>query len=339
MQSILKFMKAVTIFAAIFTFSTFSLSAKTTYGYSGLTAGEQAAFDTYFDDEAANTESGDLTNSYASFAAGMPGAALASTNGLGVSYGPGPKVAVFGFDYSLGISDSTGSYTDLFSKGPGSVEGVGSNLSIMAGMNLGVLPVPFLSKMKVYINFMAMTLPLSNVGSISFLNFGINIQYSILDDVPIVPGLMTWGGLRVTTGYRLTTMDVSFSKVALGNYQVTSGLTWQPKATMSSQSDVSSIPVEVSSSFDLIFITFFGGLGLDFNFGSTDFTVKAEGGFKESNGTAWVKTTKTIQPTAVDYRLFGGVQINIFAVKLVTQFNWAPSSDSYGILGGLRVAF
>ncbi|MEZ4273150.1 MAG: hypothetical protein R3C68_17460 [Myxococcota bacterium] len=94
-------------------------------------------------------------------------------------------------------------------------------------------------------------------------------------------------------------------------------------------------------------LTLFAGAGVDLQLGRSTFEAELvsditldnpSGGADLPLGTATITATDGADPSAGKLRFLGGLQLNIWALKLFTQFNMRPTR-TFSVAFGARVAW
>lgn len=296
-----------------------------------------------------------ITNFLDNYLPNMASAASMGSKGVGTNYANGnhlfgPKIAIVGVNVGIGARFEGSSAFSLLSGGgidPAAGMGVAPQVSVMAGLNLGFLPLPKLGpidlkKLRVYINFGAFEVPkgLPVYGKMS--NFGLHIQYSIIKPVSLI-GIINWGGVDITTGFDTGKTTIGMVRQFSLPLAASGGFTasWNPPMDISLTNNFFTIPIEVSTSARLLFFSVFGGIGLDINTGKSEAVMDMTGDViinGTKNGVASMNITETTKVSAVGLRVFFGPQINIFPLKINVQFNHDFLTKNFGVNFGLRAA-
>ena len=176
--------------------------------------------------------------------------------------------------------------------------------------------------------------------------------------------LIGWGGVLFTTGLEYGTQTSSFSQaISYSQSQSinfgapfgtqTGTVAWNSNFNLGVQSTVFSLPLELSSSFNILyFLSLYMGVGMDLNTGSSTtvggasgpITVTTSGGtlpgnvFSGDGKLVLDNTGVNGTPSFSDFRLFLGTELNLWAVKVVIQGNYMSNKTLAAFLG-LRVAY
>mgnify|MGYP000188587555 CR=1 FL=1 len=264
---------------------------------------------------------------------------------------------------SLKISGGVAFAGDL--NEPEEADGFGVGGAVTAGLNLDILPIdkvgPIeLSKLDLFFTFMSYDVDQdqgdSNVeGSISA--FGAFARYPLVESKSILGGyLVEWGGVHLHTGFMQSKMKVEMTQsfedqdfeddsndpiILYG--QFTDG-----SANFTIDSSITTIPVELSTYLRLGYVfTLYGGVGFDYQMGSTDVDFGADGdleGGTSEGSSDWradvdVSDDNNGKPTATNTRSFVGLQFNVPFVRLYAQLNKGLGSDLVGTNLGLKIIY
>jgi len=152
-------------------------------------------------------------------------------------------------------------------------------------------------------------------------------------------GAAGWGGLALTTGFEHTAYTLTLEQAVPIETAIT---TWQADGTYEVTARTNSIPLELSTNMRAAFFTVFGGGGVDFmvaSGGDSDIDLRGdltnEAG--QSVGHALITWSDDTDVAGVTPRVFGGVQFNIFMVKLYGQLN-VSMPEGFGGHTGVRIA-
>jgi len=264
-------------------------------------------------------------------------AAVISQRGLGADYASDLKAIAIGGGVGLGATLGGASIFDLLkSSGGVTLPGLGFGSSLMLGLNMSFLNGDFWKRSNVYIN-MAVLNPPSSLGiNGKFSSFGMHIQYKLVPALSVGLGTFSFGGVVLTTGFEKSSSLLTISQ----DLSIPTYLT----ATIDVGTDVKaySIPLEVSSNVNLFyFMTIFGGLGLDYNWGTSKSVSDVKnfslaGGL---NGTPTINVAPDASPKALTSRYFIGLQFDILAFKISLQYNSNIGSGGVGLTIGTKILF
>ena len=345
------------------------------------------------------------------FLGAMANAAAGSNKGLAVDYGSNPSLFVVGGAFGVGANLGSTSISDLFSgdafsnfdlQRDGLPElGGGVNATLNFGLSLKYFkflpkigPVD-LKDIVLYFNVLSQDLS-TYVSDAStqgkFFNIGLNAQYKFMKGKSFGFGALTWGGFDVSTGFNISSLSVakdipidgllnapindgSTLNDGSGNlvpYELTIGTS--ANALVGADVFTFTVPVELSTNVRLAwFLTFIGGLGMDFTVGAADLTAKVGG-----NGTVSyspLASTKNVggicnagtalnavgtdlcnnqdlaelevtadisdsgSPNFFDVRPFFGLQLELYVVKIFMLANYSAIANTYSFNAGLRVVW
>lgn len=294
------------------------------------------------------------------YANGMANSLALSSKGLGVDYASNISWFVVGGGLGLGFDPGDKGISSAMSD-PAAVAGIAASVSGMAGFNLGLLPLPEFGpidpkKAIVFVNFAAMDIPSSIAKELSgsFNTFGINARYKFIDKISLFAGLAEWSGVDFITGLNYSSMklqlqadlDQNFDE-DLGGGEKLQG-TYKTTATFGPDSSVFTIPVEASTGVRFLYVfRLYGGLGVDFNVGSSEIIAKAPGTldatFKSIAGVGDDVTADTKldlggtgSPDLFGLRAFGGLQLDFSVVNIFLQANTSVAAGTYGFSTGAR---
>jgi hypothetical protein len=296
----------------------------------------------------------------ASYAPGMANASAAAGHGIGTDYSNDLDFMMVSANVGIGLDTGNSELGDFISgdSESNSVRGFGLTSALTIGLDLGILPVDKLGpidleKMDVFFSFMK--LDNGEDGDdvkAEMTHFGFHARYHLMDGISVLPGgLLKWGGLFVSAGIEKNTMDIKMTEALSEDVtDSTSGgtATFNGTATFGAEADTTSIPIEVSTYVQTLYaLTFFGGLGVDFNFGdakavgNVNGTVNVGGGGGTSGtGDAALDLSGSGDVESTTMRGFFGVQIGVPLVKFYVQLNKQFTGDNVaGIASGLKVVW
>jgi hypothetical protein len=266
----------------------------------------------------------------------MAAATALSARGMGVDYASSPQRFVLGGSVGSALN-GTGAgfgYGDgLLPQGGFAFQG-----SAMAGLNLGAFVDDKhpLRRFVLYGHGMA-----AGGGRDPFsaraVNGGGHLQVQVLRVRDMGPA--GWGGLALTTGFEHTAYALTLEQSVPIETTVA---TWEADGSYEVQARTNSVPIELSTNMRAAFITVYGGGGVDFMiFGDSQSDIDLRGELTDDDGSrvgeALISWSDAIEVSGVTPRFFGGLQINIFMVKLYGQLN-VSSPAGFGGHTGLRVA-
>ncbi len=264
--------------------------------------------------------------------------------------------------------------------------GVATGLSFVnIGLNVGRF-LPFLENVYANVKFGAFSIEqdMESMGTVSFktTNFGVGLNYRYMNSVGILAGLARWRGIAFGSGFYRNSMKISltpeldpieittppvtgtfsYSYTTLTgtiDYKMVGLVSIDPSATLQIDSTVYTIPFEVNTSVQLLWLLNLNiGLGVDLNFGKSDIIVIARSAANiqeniysndgnefhiatvgtTSNYTLTVDgSTTNIKPSFVRPRLNLGLGINLGPVKLDIPiiFYFSDAGFATGITVGI----
>lgn len=238
-----------------------------------------------------------------------------------------------------------------------SAEGIGIGGTVGAMINMDILPIAKLgfidfSKLDLGFSFMSYQMD-QEVDAATFdgkiAAFNIMARYRLVDGVDIVSGnLVRWGGVHLHTGFQRSSMKLDLVQDFKDEKVEESGnsATFQNgKASFGIDSQVSAIPVEISTSIRLAYaFSLYAGLGFDIVSGSTDIDFDASGNIVGDGGAAAGFDADIAAneggdgtPMGTNKRVFGGLQINVPLVSIFAHVNKGLGDDLLGVNAGLKV--
>jgi hypothetical protein len=277
----------------------------------------------------------------------MAAAAAIANKGTGVDYATFPKRVMFGGSLGAGTAGAGASFGAKADDGavvPLPENGVSVQISLMAGLNLGILSPGenALDRFRIYVNGMSAPLPNGSPFSGNMYNVGAHLQIKLIGQPN--PPKIGWGGLDLTSGYEHSTYKLSLSEsLPIGETMGDTKLTWNATGDFSIQADAQSIPVELSTSVRLGVAALWLGGALDVNTASANQAISlggpieaGVGGQTLNVGTARLTLNGDGTADGPTPRVFGGVQANLLMVKIYGQLN-VGFNDSFGGHTGIRI--
>ncbi len=167
-----------------------------------------------------------------------------------------------------------------------------------------------------------------------------------------------WDGVRLHTGYQYSSLDLTVTSNIdkdvdedNGTESISGNLAATPKATI--ETATHSIPIEISSGVNFLHVlSFYAGLGTDFNMGSAKgkadanaerSTLNCTGGVCGGGQAFQVDTAANVDETGkvrpLFLRAFAGFQVNIPYVRVYAVANKVFGTEVYSVATGLRLAF
>jgi len=271
---------------------------------------------------------------------GMANATAMASTGNAI-YGSSFKYGLVGGSVSLGVDLGEGNkLSDFDAK---KVAGVGLQSSVILGFSPGSVtsgqwgPIDP-ARLRVFLSFLTMDQDVDDA-SVSFTSMGLVGQYRLIQEKSLGLSVLKWNGVDVSSGFRIAKNKFSFTQTMPEFSETSNGITAsiaEAPATLGADVSVYSIPVEVSTSARVLYVlNFFGGLGGDFNFGSSkaiaDYTTPITvtgGGTAEGD----LELGGNASPTAWNLRAFAGLgfefaigSLNLGIGKSLTAGAWATS--------------
>jgi hypothetical protein len=278
----------------------------------------------------------------AGFLGSMADASALATKGMGVDYASNFDKIMVG--WALGSGASSGGAT--FGKGGQELPeyGFSFQMAANAGLNLGVLSggkgLP--SHFVLFVHGMTLDTSGDTFGA-HLLNYGAHLQLRLIR--PKDAEVLAWGGLAFTAGYEHAEYRLSLLQ-AMPISAPTSGVDmgWDATGDYSIEASSDSIPLEISTNLRVLVATAFVGAGMDINTGVARTNMELSGpieveleGTSQTLGNATVINAQSGNAGPDFPRVFGGVQLNVFMMKLYGQVN-VGLDEGFGGHVGLRLA-
>lgn len=279
---------------------------------------------------------------------GMANAGVMSGKHIGQDYANDVDAFIIGLGLGAGADLGDQGLGDLMSGDidGNQVRGIGIQPSVLFGLNLGLFdmgelgPIEF-DRLKTFVNFGTIDKDLSGVKA-KATNFGLHFRYKWKDPQAIIPGRMLyWTGVDLHTGFEYQSFEATYTETRSKAF-TESGVTATIDGTVTLGTEVKtiSIPVEISSGFQLAYaLSFYGGMGADINSGSAKANATVNAPITLSGSSASLTGTLDVgqeaSPDAFSLRTFAGLQFNLPLVKLVNvQLDRGLNNDAWGI--GIR---
>lgn len=289
---------------------------------------------------------------HTAFIDSMVEAAAISAKGMGVDYASNIDKFVFGGSIASGVQEAGFTFKrggDLLPKG-----GFGAQLSLMAGVNLGMGGEDrgFWDRIRLYANGMAMRLPSDRQFGGQMANAGGHVQIKLVEGNPDAKAVQ-WGGLDLTSGFEYSaySFDLRQDDLAIDAPMGSSGTaTWTANGTYNINSDVLAVPVELSTNLRVFVVTAYLGGAYDYNMGTgtsnAQLTGPIDGRVLAPDGSTYDGDIgiATVSAGALGasqphvFRMFLGTQLNILVLKAWGHLNVAPQNGAVGGHVGVRVA-
>jgi hypothetical protein len=276
------------------------------------------------------------------FLGAMADAQALATKGMGVDYASNFDKLMVG--WSVGSGVSSGGAT--FGKGGQELPDYGFSFQMAAtvGLNLGVLSggEGFLERVVIFGHGMTLDTGGDTFGA-HLLNYGGHLQLRLIK--PRDAEVVAWGGLALTAGFEHAEYRLDLQQglpVAAPGTGV--DMTWDATGDYVMKAWSDSVPLELSTNLRILVATAFVGAGMDYNTGSATTAMELSGpieadapGGPYTLGEATVSTIQSGTPGPSFPRVFGGLQLNIFMMKLYGQVN-VGLDEGFGGHAGVRIA-
>ena len=298
------------------------------------------------------------------FSKGFANAAVISTKGAGTDYAN--DFSIFLISAGVGIGADTRNKTLSDSSSDGDLTGgVAIMPHLTLGLNMNMLPIPKLgpidfSKMDVFLNAFNYNISrdqddMEVEGSVS--SFGLMVRYDLMDSISFVPGgIVKWGGIQMHTGYQYSKMQIEISseqdfeeeEEITGVANATANIEGTAEANLDITSAVHTIPVEFSTSIQLLYVfSLYGGLGFDFNSGTNKSDLDVDGdidgtvslGGATITGDVSVNEDESKKPDSLFTRGFMGAQFNIPYFKIYLEGHKVFGKNVVAANVGFKILF
>jgi hypothetical protein len=276
---------------------------------------------------------------------GMANATAMAGTGAGIVYGASYKYGLVGANLSLGADLGEGN--SLSSIDAKKVAGFAIQSSAVIGFTPGTVttgqwgPIDP-ARLRVYLSFMSLSQSVDGAEA-SFSTMGLMGQYRLIDEKSLGLNLVKWNGVDVSSGLRYGKMKLNYVQVLDVDFEDTgTGATASVTGPATIGADVSifTVPVEVSSSVRLLYVlNLFGGIGADFNFGSSkaianyDSNITISGG---STATGDLDLGTNASPTLANLRMFAGLGMEFAVGTLSAGVGKSVTSGAWMMNAGLN---
>lgn len=186
--------------------------------------------------------------------------------------------------------------------------------------------------------------------SLSFDNLliGITANYQLVESVDIIKGLITWRGINIGSGFIFQNTRLSMA-YPLEIDPVTSGratLTVDPRLLFNMNITTFTVPVEIMTAINLLFINIPLGVGVDFANGLSDISIGMESGIDVAvtgvsgtinPGRLNVNAGGKGTPSFTNFKLMSGIGFKIGSLVLDIPITWyfLDNGVSFGVTLGL----
>lgn len=297
---------------------------------------------------------------------GMADASVFAGKGIGTDYASKMDVLLVGAGVGVGADLHKDKTTDSDLSGAAVAPGfiVGTNLSWMDSKRLMGMDT---DRLNLYFNFMNYSFE-KNVNdkegeksdvALDMMALGVHFRYDWIEGAG--SKWLGWGGVKFTFGYEYNKNDISFKSQitkdagdfgsASGGETVTGTISGRPEATI--QTATHSLPIALSTDVQfLYFLTMYGGLGADYNWGQakgkgdvngSDSALTCTGGACGAGQTVTVKPEANInatgKATAFTARAFAGLQLNLPYFRVFVQADKSLASEVIGATVGARFVY
>lgn len=305
-------------------------------------------------DQLENDINADLPDADAStYLPGMANAAIASGKSQSGDHSNDLDFMMVSANVGVGLDTGDQDLNDFISGDAeaNQIRGFGLNAAITIGLDLGILPVDKLGpidleKMDLFVSAMKLEEGKEGVDDqyAELTYFAVKARYHLYEGNSILPGgMLKWGGVYVSTGIEKSSLRMVLQE-QFADSSTSGGVTasYNGTATFGADIDVTSIPIEVSTYVQTLYaLTFYGGLGVDFNFGEAKSVANLSSNISVTggdSGTGTLDLGSTGEPESVGARGFFGLQIGVPLVKFYVQLNKQFTGDNVaGVGAGLKV--
>ena len=267
-----------------------------------------------------------------------------TNRGLGVDYASDFEDLIIGVAATAAIDAGDSDVADFRALADGDTA---REVPVSAGAQVGLMVgYRVLDFLEVYVNGLYYPLDIGDFRG-TFYNVGAHVQYQAL------PGygsrsLLWWGGLELTTGVELSRMDLELDDTFDASGRIAPGfvLDTESSGTLRLEQLAYTIPFEATTRVTMLyFLTLYGGLGLDIQFGNARMNVDLDSDLSTTDpnvgplelGTAQIAVDDRGDPNRVMFRVLGGFQLNIWRLKIFGQLNFLTSDLTVGLAGGVRL--
>lgn len=260
-----------------------------------------------------------------------------ANKGLGIDYASNVDGWVFGAAVSVAVADG------------GSSEAV---VPISAGAQISLLlGYTVYDRLTLYVSGLYYELPTENLAG-EFSNFGFHAQYKLIGAIGSAR-VAQWGGIDISTGIEYSRMKLGLSDTfdTSTDFAIDSVTTvildTSSVGTLELTQQAITIPVEVTTNLTLFyFLSFYLGIAVDFQLGRASLNFDLDTSLNVSDSTAGVSESAGSVPITIEdtanadpaiFRVLGGIQINIWKIKLFGQLNFLTTDLTLSVAAGLRV--
>jgi hypothetical protein len=278
-----------------------------------------------------------------------------ATRGMGVDYGSNFKALMVGLAGNLSLNVEKG-YVPRDTKTRPPAAGMGTNLTFMGGVNLGLLG---LDGLRLFGNWFQRSGSYDELGA-ELSNWGVHLQLKLFGpgEERLLNALLRWGGFDITTGVEHANLQLSLGgkswkrQIPVGMVAGESArIDLDIKGSFTMNTSTFSIPLELTTNLRLLYVlSLYGGIGFDWQLGGESEMAIELGGrmvgvipsrsVSMDVGGATISASDSTTPSKGRLRGLLGLQANILFVKLFLQLNVVPQDPVLASVGfGARVAF
>ncbi len=281
-----------------------------------------------------------------------------ASRGLGVDYASNFKAVMLGVAGNLSLNVEDG-YLPQGTRTRPPAGGVGTNATIMAGINLDYFSMAPIS---LYGNYFSRAGRIEEFAA-DLSNWGVHAQLKLWGprDERLINALFRWGGLDLTTGVERAHLRLSLARdfrrdipVGTTSNGYTTAVAVDSTGVFNLDMRTLAIPVEVTTNVRLLYLlSLYAGFGFDWQLaGGNDLSLDLNGtmvGNATSRdgqhttvdlGTASVQAGESVGPSAGRLRWLAGVQVNVLVIKVFAQLNLAAQDPVIASVAlGARVAY
>jgi hypothetical protein len=275
-----------------------------------------------------------------------------TARGLGVDYGSTIGLFEVGIAGNVALNGKKS-----IAEGEGHtppMAGVATNLTAMAGLNLGFLG---LRPVTLFGNFFTRKFGYREFGAEVF-NYGAHLQIKLFQPrkETLWNAFLQWGGIALTSGFdharlRFTLANAKpFTRVIPVQAEgQTARIGVVATGDLALESRTFSVPIELTTNFRFLYVlSAYGGLGFDFQFGGgSDLDINLDGkltGTVASQppidlGGVRVVASEEAKPSPSKLRGMVGLQANLWFFRVFTQLNVMPEPFVASVAIGARLVF
>jgi hypothetical protein len=273
-----------------------------------------------------------------------------SNKGLGVDYASNPTLFVAGVAGNFAMALGDEGLGERYEERP--VIGAAPNVSVMAGLNLGIIGADWLT---LYGNFFAQDAKIKEMSGALF-NYGVHAQIKFFrPEGDAAELLFQWGGFDLTTGFAYSRLALELEKtldtpvpLSGADPSVSAEANFAGTGTFNITTTAMTVPIELTTNIRFLYLlSLFVGVGYDVQLGNGEMEVDLDGNLSAQNpldssaidlGTATVQVTEESKPSPGQLRLLAGLQVNVSMVKVFVQVNAIPDS-AVSAGAGVRLAW